>query len=61
MTGMAQRWHPFQKMGILKGYEDGTFRPNAPITRAGIWRDRYEILRRNWRDLRTRNVHGCNW
>ena len=22
------------KMGILKGYEDGTFRPNAPITRA---------------------------
>lgn len=21
-------------MGILKGYEDGTFRPNAPITRA---------------------------
>ena len=22
------------KMGILKGYEDGSFRPNAPITRA---------------------------
>ncbi|MEE0434846.1 MAG: S-layer homology domain-containing protein [Peptococcaceae bacterium] len=22
------------KMGIVKGYEDGTFRPNAPITRA---------------------------
>lgn len=39
------------QMGVIAGYEDGSFRPNAPITRAEFAGDRYAILCRARRDV----------
>ena len=36
VTGSTRRWKTAVYAGIAKGYNDGTFRPNAPISRQEI-------------------------